>query len=640
MTYNIKHIFSAFILIFLIAPKLASASLALDPAEDHETVCKSYSVQSSATNKFIYGRATYKINSGIYASRRIRIKLLITDTSGLPIEVDTLTNDKGCFYYEYDPSYKIKSVWAQAASSNETANPFSLPDWIGENSCPSSTKWDLSVMNNWLFNTPSYIHSSYKLTNTERKQNTFFIHMSSDIEKSFNSFFGPERTLTELRGYIDGGFHHFDVLISGIEMLCSADQTSFPKLTVLQESVDSGNRAAYYDATTTAIHTTKTTSLRNDDYSTFAIAHEFGHYIQDKFWVGIKRDFDIITDDADGYSHSVTKPLDRRISFLEGVPHGIGNYLSHVFTGSMYLNSFTEGTFDFSEYNVGYVMGSLMIGEGFKSVYDFMIAEMLNPPAFQTLTTFAYYYGSDIYPYLIDLITGDPEVAFADLYDSQNEIYDTATCTTIEASTTCLQMELAPYMHYTSTEVDVSEVDAKGVTIDRDGDGQRITVQENAATVCPSLTAQGDGVGGFYFPASDTVDLSCTYKMPGFKPQMASICDTELEVCGSTGGFYSWTKLVAEETLRFTYIDSTTGAEVPYWSPLSIADDDAECGHDLTMRVYKDGAPYLEASGYCPSLNLEEEGTFIVEVFTTNLTEDVLCYSLMDERGCHDRGYY
>lgn len=327
------------------------------------------------------------------ASRPIRRATVVGLENGAAI-AQTTTNDSGAFDLDVPEGHSVtlRIVAETVATKNTT-------DGIAPNNCAGAS-WDVKVVDNTKTN------AQYTLDDT-----TPHAAAASGIAFHAPVEYQSKKYVTRTAA----PFAILDTFVTEIELVCQgkADVELPPLLAMWSvDNVPTGNDVAKGEITITHYQRDKATGqshlailgkedVDTDEYDDHVIAHEFGHYLEDR----------LFRSDTTGGSHAYGDVLDPRTAFAEGW----GNALSAMtFNDPVYVDTSGVGQADgttipvdvepvgddrgiYSESSVQYLLWSLFDnrnpGHGsLDRIFDILANFQKTTPAFTSALTFAGYY--------------------------------------------------------------------------------------------------------------------------------------------------------------------------------------------------------------------------------------------------------
>jgi hypothetical protein len=281
--------------------------------------------------------------------------------------------------------------------------------------------------------------------------------------------------------------------------------------------------------------------------------------------------------------------------------------------------------------------------DGYDKIHQVYKDDMPTTSVFQTLHSFGYYYGQSGGSTDPFVDVGVPVAALDDLYDSQNELgqalgdffalYPRITYQPPAETETSVRgpdfgdgpligQTLEYYSYDVSNDVDYAtlyDLECTG------GDTAYASLNYNdwfpsrSEGFCDDLTPHYNA----YEHDSISFDSSDTYKETAAGASRWYVVDgNQFQT--------NWTADISEDvTVHGTLPLAVTG------DTDGITDDsNATCTVPLNIVAYQDGAVYAQASGLCPKIDVSNDGTYIIEVYSTDITQDVSCFSFMDNFFC------
>lgn len=621
-----------------------------------------------ADQDMIVGQAYYTVS--IYSrydtgkpARRILVNLTIyngvTDTNRT---VTTTTDDDGCYYVSYNGDEEIlqsRTLYAIASSSYSRVDGGlqGNPDGIAPDYCNGAV-WELRSLD-------ATSSNEWGVGSVTQDNNADFVYDGSMMYPEFSNVPIGRTTLSEawMESTESITFYALDVALSTMELACSADDDAdFGVINISEDTTNNCDNEDFgcYAGTTNTIYYGHNDITYSHLHMSYVVAHEFGHYLQDEFYT--ERDYDTYVTRLSSNQHSYDDLLDPRMAFFEGFAAGVGEYITYQYWSEMHSN--LETTIDpgagiAMESNVGSLFYELITTDGYGTIHQVYGTDMPDAPVFQTMHSFGYYYslrGGSVDPF-VDV--GIPTASLGDLYDSQN--YLGQYLGSFYALYPRIVFDLAQGSHYfwapmASEYPDEAAADPSSFDftddefrynylsyhLDWDYYQDYTTLYSEdvsdvgiflplrnssfSADITPGHTVSQHDLITFVSPASDEDKQTSAGASRWF------VVDGNQFSTDCAGNFPGPCSSVTESVDGYTRVTF----------PLEISDDSPDgdrCVELLNIVAYKDGdfsAPFASASGYCPSMDLSTDGTYIVEVYSTDITRDVACFSFMDEHYCEE----
>ncbi len=344
-----------------------------------------------------------QMNYAVKSTLPIRRAVIQVMRGTAPI-ASTRTDDNGAYSLSYEGTLNESLQLRVQARSVVTSY---TPDGISPNNC-SGGSWDLRVVNNVTNNSASNTDPSLR---AQYAVDTAYTAAS-------NSTVNPLVTTTSGGGSTfasrqSGPFALLDTAISGLETACQGRAAiNFPLLYInwsVDNTTASGNR--YDGSIATSFFTNEGANLQGnlyvlgkhsvdtDEFDHHVVAHEFGHYLENK----------IYRSDSIGGSHSLGDSADPRVAFGEG----FGNAFSGiVHADPVYIDtnaanqsagfsinvstapSTTDDKGPWSERSMQYLIYTLWSNNAgnFGKIHDILENYQRTSPALTIGQTFAAYY--------------------------------------------------------------------------------------------------------------------------------------------------------------------------------------------------------------------------------------------------------
>ena len=336
--------------------------------------------------------------------RRATVQAVESSTSS--VVASTSTDDLGAFSLSI-PSGKTVTLRVLATSTVTS----SLPDSTAPNYC-SGASWDIRLVNN--------------VTNSASSQSTLSLRPQYALGDSTPRSSAASGISLHAAATLTGStytsraaapFAILDSLITQIEMICQAEPTvALPTLYVKWSADNTSSSGNKYAGNISTSHYTREASesqlyilgkegVDTDEYDDHVIAHEFGHYLEDRLY----------RSDSIGGSHSLSDSLDPRVAFGEGYGNAIsGMTFSDPYyvdtSGSGQASGFTIRVSQaptghdrgvYSERSAQYFLWSLFDNRdstantgNYDRIHNIMKNYQKTTPAFTSLQSFAAYYNA------------------------------------------------------------------------------------------------------------------------------------------------------------------------------------------------------------------------------------------------------